>query len=63
VAGEQGPVEAGPLGDVTLLVVVRDQRDPAPYLLLRMDNHGFQAAANPFPTRKRHVAWTFRLGS
>src|SRR5277367_4703616 len=60
--GEQSAVEPGPLGQVTLLVVVRDQRDPAPYLLVRMDTHGSQAAAGQFPARERYVACTFRLG-
>jgi len=59
--GEQGPVEARPLGDVTFLVVMADQRDPAPNLLLRIDAHGCQPAAQPFPSRKRNVACTFRL--
>jgi hypothetical protein len=35
-------VEPGPFGDVGLLVVVRDQRDPAPALLVRMHVHALR---------------------
>jgi hypothetical protein len=62
VLGKQAAIEPGPLCDIALLIVVRNQRDPAPDLVLWLAAHVSQPGRATLRSQERRIARMFRLG-